>query len=109
MNTVSLQEFNKRQAKADAAAQKYQKRMNQENKSSVVNTLKMRLKSPSMSNLLQAGQQPPRNSFSAIASGGTVSHPKGIAGTVQRKIMNKMANNEDDFKVGICCFLLMQY
>lgn len=96
-----FQEFNKRQAKADAAAHKYQKRLNQENKSSVMNTLKLRIKSPSMSNLLQAGQQPPRNSFSAIAGGGTVSHSKGITGTVQRKIKNKIANNEDDFKVTI--------
>lgn len=72
--------------------------------SSVINTLKLRIKSGSMSNLTAPAPQAPRHTFSAIVSGGTVSGMKGITGTVQRKVMankNKLAANDDDFKVSI--------
>lgn len=99
-----IKNFNKRQAKADAQAQKYQKRtLNEYNKpSSMMNTLRLKIKSGSMSNLTVTAQsQPPKNSFSALVSGGTLSGLKGVTGTVQRKILankNKLAN-DDDFKV----------
>lgn len=99
-----IKDYNKRQAKADAQAQKYQKRsMNDYNKSSsMINTLKLRIKSGSMSNLSATTATAPRNSFSAIISGGTLSGFKGVTGTVQRKILankNKLATNDDDFKI----------
>lgn len=99
-----IKDFNKRQAKADAQAQKYQKRtLNEYTKSSsMINTLRHRIKSGSMSNLTVTAPQPPRNSFSSIVSGGTLSGLKGVTGTVQRKILankNKLIANDDDFKI----------
>ncbi|XP_031353769.1 Usher syndrome type-1G protein homolog isoform X2 [Photinus pyralis] len=98
-----IKNFNKRQAKADAQAQKYQKRtLNEYTKPSMINTLRHRIKSGSMSNLSVTAQpQPAKNSFSALVSGGTLSGLKSVTGTVQRKILankNKLAN-DDDFKV----------
>lgn len=54
-----------------------------------------------MSNLTGVGTPAPRNSFSALVNGGTVS--RNVTSTVQRKVLaNKFKNsaaNEDDFKV----------
>ncbi|KAF5302068.1 hypothetical protein FQR65_LT08618 [Abscondita terminalis] len=97
-----IKEYNKRQAKQDAQAQKYNKRGNDFNKpSSLINTMKLRIKSGSMTDLRASGPIAPRPSFSAIISGGTVSGFKGVTGTVHRKILankNKLAN-DDDFKI----------
>ncbi|KAF5306861.1 hypothetical protein FQA39_LY00091 [Lamprigera yunnana] len=99
-----IKDFNKRQAKADAQAQKYQKRISTDysKSSSMINTLRDRIKSGSMSNLSVIQPTAPRNSFSAIIGGGTLSGFKGVTGTVQRKILankNKLASNDDDFKI----------
>ncbi|XP_018326475.1 Usher syndrome type-1G protein homolog [Agrilus planipennis] len=94
-----IKEFNKRQAKADAQAQKYQKKVIGDYKPSVMNTLKMRIKSSSVSNLSAPASTVPR--FSTMVSGGTVTSHKGVSGTVQRKILskNRYASTDDDFKI----------
>lgn len=69
----------------------------------MINTIKARIKSGSMSNL---SSLPPerRNTFSNLVMGGTVKASKTM-GTVQRKILANKNNNrlgqndDDDFKV----------
>lgn len=115
-----FQEFNKKQAKAEHHAEKLQKRVSKDYKPSMIETLKYRIKSGSMSNLSAIGQAPvhPRTSFSAIVSGGTISGARNM-GTVQRKALanksNRLGTVEDEFKVSIefChvypCFCVFNY
>lgn len=63
---------------------------------SIIHTLKMRVKSGSMSNLNQPDQQMPRNSFSALVSGGTMNKKSLGMGTVQRRAMAKKGNVADN-------------
>lgn len=68
----------------------------------MIETLKYRIKSGSMSNLSNIGTSVPRTSFSAIVSGGTMTGRN--MGTVQRKALAKSSRlgntvEEDDFKV----------
>lgn len=69
----------------------------------MISTLRMRIKSGSTSNLTSVGNTAPRNSFSALVNGGTVS--RNVTSTVQKKALaNKFRNanaNDDDFKVTI--------
>lgn len=101
-----IKEFNKKQAKAELTAEKLQKRVSKDYKPSMIETLKYRIKSGSMSNLSNLGPQAPRTSFSAIVSGGTISGPRNM-GTVQRKALanknNRLGNVEDEFKVSFRC------
>ncbi|XP_017783952.1 PREDICTED: Usher syndrome type-1G protein homolog [Nicrophorus vespilloides] len=95
-----IKEFSKRQAKANHNERLIKKQNSKEYKPSLVSTLRMKMKSGSMSNLSNGGQTMPRNSFSAIVSGGTVS--RNVNSTVQRKVLaNKLRNNndDDDFKI----------
>lgn len=85
----------------DQMQEKLQKRQNviKEPKLSMISTIRKKMKSGSMTNLNEQGLAP-RNSFSALVSGGTVS--RNMAGTVQRKVFaNKNRNNlgDDEFKV----------
>lgn len=70
----------------------------------MIETLKYRIKSGSMSNLSSIGPSVPRTSFSAIVSGGTMTGSRNM-GTVQRKALanksTRLGNTveEDDFKV----------
>lgn len=72
----------------------------------MIETLKYRIKSGSMSNLSGIGAAPPRTSFSAIVSGGTVTGKREM-GTVQRKALANKNNRlggaaeDDDFKVWV--------
>ena len=83
--------------------ERLQKNPGKKNTGSVISTLKNRIKSGSMSNLTASNVNyvAPRNSFSAIVSGGTMS--RSVTSTVQRKAMaskNRLDNvMEDDFKV----------
>lgn len=97
-----IKEFNKRQAKMESYEKLQKKYDKPSNKQSLISTLKLRIKSGSMSNLSAVGNTAPRNSFSAlVGSGGTVS--RNITSTVQRKALaNKFKNtasNDDEFKV----------
>lgn len=68
----------------------------------MINTLRSRIKSGSTSNLTNVGNAAPRNSFSAIVSGGTMS--RNVTSTVQKKALAnkfKSAIPEDDFKVNL--------
>ncbi|XP_045476823.1 Usher syndrome type-1G protein homolog [Harmonia axyridis] len=68
-------------------------------KTSVIETLKSRIKSGSMSNLSQVGTEAPRNNFSTLVSGNTISSKN--RSTLQRKLVNrnnKLAN-DDEFKI----------
>lgn len=71
---------------------------------SMIETLKTRIKSGSMSNLANLGPAPPRNSFSAIVGNGTVSGTRNM-GSVQRRVLasrTTRAGFDDDFKVTSC-------
>lgn len=78
-----------------------EKKTQRTQKPSVIETLKSRMKSGSMSNLAQIGNDAPRNSFSALVSGNTMSAKN--RSTLMRKLQNrnnKLAN-DDDFKVSL--------
>ena len=77
----------------------------------MIETLKTRIKSGSMTNLANLGPAPPRNSFSAIVGNGTVSGARNM-GSVQRRILagrTSRATFDDDFKVSLFVSLLLNY
>ncbi|KAF7278685.1 SAM_USH1G_HARP domain-containing protein Sans [Rhynchophorus ferrugineus] len=98
-----IKEYNKRKAKSEHMQEKLERRQTKDYRPSMINTIKARIKSGSMSNL---SNLPPerRNTFSNLVMGGTVKGSKTM-GTVQRKILaNKNSNrlgqnDDDDFKV----------
>ncbi|XP_060522988.1 pre-mRNA splicing regulator USH1G isoform X2 [Cylas formicarius] len=97
-----IKEYNKRKAKTEQLHEKLERRKTKEYKPSMINTIKQRIKSGSMSNLSNV---PPerRNTFSDIVMGGTVKGTRPM-GTVQRKILaNKNSRlgqmADDDFKI----------
>lgn len=102
-----IKEFNKWQAKQGLKQEKMEKKIHkntlQQTKSmSMIETLKFRIKSGSMSNLSGIGQTVPRNSFSALVNGNTMSSGTGrTMSTIQRKVFarNRLANLDDDFKI----------
>ncbi|XP_030751880.1 Usher syndrome type-1G protein homolog [Sitophilus oryzae] len=97
-----VKEYNKRKAKTEHIQEKLERRQTKDYKPSMINTIKARIKSGSMTNL---SNLPPerRTTFSNLVMGGTVKGNKTM-GTVQRKILanknNRLGqNDEDDFKV----------
>ncbi|XP_066258299.1 ankyrin repeat and SAM domain-containing protein 4B-like isoform X1 [Euwallacea similis] len=94
--------YNKHKAKMEHTHEKMERRQTKDYRPSMINTIKSRLKSGSMSNLSNI---PPdrRNTFSNLVGGGTVKGSKTM-GTVQRRIMANKNNrlggqNEEDFKI----------
>ncbi|CAG9774004.1 unnamed protein product [Ceutorhynchus assimilis] len=85
-----LKNYNKHKAKTE----QIERRQTKEYKPSMINTIKARIKSGSMSNL---SNLPPerRNTFSNLVMGGTVKGTKTM-GTVQRRIL---ANKNNEFKI----------
>lgn len=82
--------------------EKMERRQTKDYRPSMINTIKARIKSGSMSNL---SNLPPerRNTYSNLVMRGTVKGDKAM-GTVQRRILASKNNrlgghNEDDFKV----------
>ncbi|XP_044253834.1 Usher syndrome type-1G protein homolog isoform X1 [Tribolium madens] len=95
-----IKEFNKRQVKKEQVQEKLEKRMNKgHHRPSMIETLKTRIKSGSMSNLANLGPAPPR--FSTIVGNGTVSGMRNL-GSVQRRVLASRTTRpgfDDDFKV----------
>lgn len=80
-------------------AEKMQRDQNKTSKISMFNSIRMKMKSGSMSNLSQQNTVG-KTSFSAIVSGGTVS--RNMTSTVQKKAFAskfKAYIGDDDFKV----------
>jgi hypothetical protein len=84
--------------------EKIEKRETRNHRPSMIETLKTRIKSGSMSNLANLGPQPPRGSFSAIVGNGTLSGMKNM-GSVQKKALARASRVgfDDDFKVFFNC------
>ncbi|XP_063916982.1 pre-mRNA splicing regulator USH1G [Zophobas morio] len=96
-----IKKFNKRQVKKEKDQEKLEQRKIKAPRPSVIETLKTRIKSGSMTNLANLGPAPPRNSFSAIVGNGTVSGARNM-GSVQRRILagrTSRATFDDDFKI----------
>ncbi|KAH1026213.1 hypothetical protein HUJ05_010763 [Dendroctonus ponderosae] len=96
-----IKTYNKHKAKSEHMHEKLEKKQTKDYRPSMINTIKARIKSGSMSNLSNLPAER-RNTFSNLVMGGTVKGSKTM-GTVQRKIMAKgnrlSTQNEDDFKV----------
>lgn len=94
--------YAKHKAKMEQMQEKMERRQTKDYRPSMINTIKARIKSGSMSNL---SNLPPerRNTYSNLVMRGTVKGDKAM-GTVQRRILASKNNrlgghNEDDFKV----------
>ncbi|KAL3274448.1 hypothetical protein HHI36_015836 [Cryptolaemus montrouzieri] len=95
-----IKKYNKNQAKKEQTQEKLEKEQKVP-KTSIMQTLRLKKKSGSMSNLSNLGSTASRNSFSAIVSGNTISSGKSLS-TIQKKVLsrnNRLANMEEDFKV----------
>ncbi|XP_050298710.1 pre-mRNA splicing regulator USH1G isoform X2 [Anthonomus grandis grandis] len=98
-----IKNYNKQKAKTEYFHDKLERR---QSKPSMINTIKARIKSGSMSNLANLPSERKTNTFSNLVMGGTIKASKNI-GTVQRKILanknNRMGgqNDDNDFKVSV--------
>lgn len=90
--------------KQEQISEKVEKKKNRDYKPSMIESIRSRIISGSMSNL-NSRTADKRNTYSSIISGGNVAS-KGSMSTVQRKILEKKfikttQNEDDDFKVSI--------
>ncbi|CAH0564413.1 unnamed protein product [Brassicogethes aeneus] len=97
-----IEEYNKHKEKTDQKREKEERRMSKEYRPSMMQTLRSRMKSGSTSNLTNIGAPAPRQSFSNLLSGGTLTNRH--MGTVQKRILanqkNRLGNqNEEEFKI----------